>query len=230
MSSKDFGEDAPFLLYLLPIVLAIIYGAYVWATTASTSAMPTDAYLIVAKSPYLFLISLVAICLAIIIEVRYASAPDRNGILQANTSRLQILAVAVLVLSFAAAFSAGGYNLTTAAVLFVEGRYALIYAFFLIGISLLLSPRQVLGNLKLASIPDILGLLLVVAAPILFWAGLKVHLSFNTSAIGAIIVGLIGLFLLLGGGRLLGIKEPQTAKQKQGVTTEVPVPKSSQKS
>jgi len=182
MPSKDFGEDASFLLYLLPIVAAIIYGAIAWATTAASSSMPPDAYLIVAKSPYLFLLSLVAICLAIIIEVKYANAPDRNGVVQANTSRLQILAVVVLVLSFLAAVSAGGYNLTTGAILFVDGRYALIYAFFLIGISLLLSPKQVLGNLKLESIPDLFGLLLAVVSPVLLWAGLKVHLSFEASA------------------------------------------------
>lgn len=228
MPSKDFGEDASFLLYLLPIVLAIIYGAYVWATTSATSTMPPDAYLIVAKSPYLFLISLIAVCFAIIIEVKYSNSPDRNGVVQANTSRLQKLAVGVLVLSFLAAISAGGYNLTTAAILFIDGRYVLIYAFFLMGISLLLAPRQVLGNLKLASIPDVLGLIFVVLAPVLFWIGLKAHLNFDASALGGIIVGLIGLFLLMGGGQLLSKRESQETKQKHGVTAEAP--KSSPKS
>ena len=65
MSSKDFGEDAAFLLYLVPVVASIIYGIYEWVVTAKTSTMPSTAYLVVAKSPYLFLISIVAICVAL---------------------------------------------------------------------------------------------------------------------------------------------------------------------
>ncbi len=154
MSSNDFGEDAAFLLYLVPVVAAIIYGAIDWATTSGANgAMPQTAYLDVSKSPYLFLISVAAICLAIILEVRSTSVTERNGIIQANTLRLQILAVIVLIISLAAAISAADYNVANGFLVFINGRYAFIYAFFLIGISLLLAPRQVLGNLKVASIP-----------------------------------------------------------------------------
>ena len=105
MSSKDRGEDVAFFLYLVPIVASIIYGVYEWYTIAHTSAMPFLAYTIVAKSEYLFLVSLVAICLAIIIEVRSTSISQREGIVKDNSTRLQILAVAVLIVSFAASLS-----------------------------------------------------------------------------------------------------------------------------
>jgi hypothetical protein len=222
MQSNDFGEDAAFLLYLLPVVAGIVYGVAEWAAIAKTSSMPPTAYLVVSKSPYLFLISIVAICLAIILEVRSAGNPDRNGIIQANTGRLQLLAVVVLVISFFAAVSAGGYDLATGFSFFVNGRYALIFAFFLIGISLLLSPKQVLGNFRVASIPDILGLLLVVASPVLYYLGVKVHISSAASAIGALIVGLIGFVLLFAGGSLFSKKPAtQTTPQKQPVASEV---------
>ena len=208
MSSKDFGEDAAFLLYLVPVVASIIYGSVEWAITAKTSTMPPTAYLIVAKSPYLFLISVVAICLALILEVRSAKQSDRSNVIQANTNRLQILAVVVLIISFLAAWSTAGYDLSNGFSYFVNGRYAIIYAFFLIGISLLLSPKQVLGNVKLASIPDILGLLLIVVSPVLFYGGLKIHLGFTASAIGAFIVAIIGFVLLAAGSSLFG-KKPQ---------------------
>ncbi len=219
MSSKDFGEDAAFLLYLVPVVLSIIYGAVDWAETAKSSTMPASSYLDVSKSPYLFLISLVAICLAVILEVRASSLPDRNGIVQANISRMQILAVIVLIISFIASISAGGYNLAVAFSLFIDGRYAFIYAFFLIGLSLLLSPKQVLGNLKAASLPDILGMLLVAGAPVLFYLAVKIHLSIAASAIGSLIVGLIGIALLLFGSSLFGKKSAQPQTQKQPVST-----------
>ena len=158
MSSKDQGEDIAFLLYFVPIVVSIIYGAYEWYTVAHTSAMPFLAYVIVAKNQYLFLVSLVAICLAIIIEVRSANIPQREGIVKDNSTRLQILAVAVLIVSFAASLSVANYNFANAFSIFIVGRYPLIYAFFLVGISLLLSPKQILGNAKISSLPEILGL------------------------------------------------------------------------
>jgi hypothetical protein len=223
MSSKDFGEDSAFILYLAPVVVAIIYGAVVWAQTAKSSTMPPTAYLIVSKSPYLFLGALIAVCLAIIFEVRSVNVPERTGIVQANTTRLQILAIIVLVVSFLAAISAGGYNLTAAFSLFLNGRYALIYAFFLIGISLLLSPKQVLGNLKISSIPDILGLILLVVAPVLFYLGLKVHLDFTASAVGSLIVGIIGLVLLLMRTTIMGTRKTpqQVSPAKQTVSSDV---------
>jgi len=216
MSSKDFGEDAAFLLYLVPVVASIIYGVYEWVVTAKTSTMPSTAYLVVSKSPYLFLISVVAICLALILEVRSANLPERTGVVQANTTRLQILAVVVLIVSFLAALSTASYDFGTAFSFFVNGRYALIYAFFLIGISLLLSPKQVLGNIRLASIPDVLGLLLIVVSPVLFYGGLKVHLGFTASSIGALLVAIIGFVLLIAGSGLFGKK-----KQKPATTPQV---------
>jgi len=216
MSSKDFGEDAAFLLYLVPVVASIIYGVYEWVVTAKTSTMPSTAYLVVSKSPYLFLISVVAICLALILEVRSANLPERTGVVQANTTRLQILAVVVLIVSFLAALSTASYDFRTAFSFFVNGRYALIYAFFLIGISLLLSPKQVLGNIRLASIPDVLGLLLIVVSPVLFYGGLKVHLGFTASSIGALLVAIIGFVLLIAGSGLFGKK-----KQKPATTPQV---------
>ena len=229
MSSKDFGEDAAFLLYLVPIVVSIIYGIVDWAETAKSSTMPPAAYLDVSKSPYLFLVALVAICLAVILEVRAASSPERNGIIQENITRMQILAVVVLIVSFFASVSAGGYDLATAFSLFLNGRYALIYAFFLIGISLLLSPKQVLGNLKAASLPDIVGMLLVAGAPVLFYLALKVHLRLSVSAIGSLIVGIVGIVLLLAGSSLFGKRAASSpTAQKQPATSSTVAPKQSE--
>src|SRR5690349_16357559 len=131
MPSKDFGEDVSFLLYLVPIVASIVYGIYEWAVTASTSTMPPTAYLIVSKSPYLFLVALVSICTAIAVEVRYTNRDERNKIILDNTRRLQILAIVLLIISYVAALSASSYDVGNAFSFFVNGRYALIYAFFL---------------------------------------------------------------------------------------------------
>ncbi len=198
MPSKDTGEDVAFFLYLLPVVASIIYGAFEWAILPHTSKMPVLAYVIVAKSQYLFLLSLIAICLAIIFEVRNSSIVEREGVVKANSTRLLWLAIVVLILSLAAAVSAGGYGFGNGFVVFVQGRYPLIYAFFLLGMSLLLSPKQVLGNAKMNALPEILGLVLLVASPLVFYLGLKVKIPFAASAAGGVVVAIIGLVLLLG--------------------------------
>ena len=211
MPSKDFGEDAAFFLYLVPVVASIVYGAYEWAVVARTSTMPPTAYLIVAKSPYLFMVSLIAILAAIILEVRSANLTERNAIIQANTLRLQVLAVVVLIISFAAAISTADYNLANAFAYFLNGRYPIIFAFFCIGISFLLTPRQIMGNAKLASLPEIAGLILLVLSPVVFYGALKIHFSFPVAFVASLIIGIIGLVLLFGGSNWIG-KKPQQAK------------------
>lgn len=218
MPSKDFGEDVAFLLYLLPVVASIIYGIVEWAAQGGSSTMPPSAYLIVSKSPYLFLVALVSICAAIAVEVRYSTPIERTKIVQDNTRRLQILAIVVLIISYLAAFSAGGNDFGNGFSLFINGRYALIYAFFLIGISLLLSPKQIVGNARLASIPEIGGLILLVLAPIVFYGGLKIHLPFSASFVAGLILGIIGLVLLLSGSSFVGKKRPA----EKAVTAPVP--------
>jgi len=215
MSSKDQGEDIAFLLYFVPIVVSIIYGVYEWYTVAHTSAMPFLAYAIVAKSQYLFLVSLVAICVAIIIEVRSTSIPLREGIVKDNSTRLQILAVAVLIVSFAASLSVANYSFVNAFSIFIVGRYPLIYAFFLVGISLLLSPRQILGNAKISSLPEIIGLVLLTASPVIFYLGYKVHLSFVASAVAGLVAAIVGIVLVVSGPALFGKKTPKSVVTNQ---------------
>jgi hypothetical protein len=206
MSSNDRGEDIAFFLYLIPIVASVIYGVYEWYSIAHTSAMPFLAYAIVAKSQYLFLASLIAVCIAIIVEVRSANIPQREGIVKDNSTRLQILAVIVLIISLAAALSVANYNISNAFSIFIVGRYALIYAFFLVGISLLLSTRQILGNAKVSSLSEIIGLVMLVASPVIFYLGTKAKIPFGASAIAGIIVAVVGIVLLAGGSSIFGKK------------------------
>jgi predicted phage tail protein len=214
MPSKDSGEDIAFFLYVIPILGAIAYGIYEWATMARASSMPLLAYLIVSKSQYLFLVSLVAICAAIVIEVRSANVPEREGVIRENSGRLLWLAIVVLIISLAAAISVARYNVTNGFAVFIQGRYPIIYAFFMVGISLLLSPKQILGNARRSSLPEVLGMILLVASPVIFYGGLKIKLPFAASAIGAVIVAIIGLVLLLGVSSMVA-KRPKTLEPAQ---------------
>lgn len=216
MPSKDAGEDIAFFLYLVPLVAAIAYGVYEWVVIGPTSStMPGLAYLIVSKSEYLFILALAAVCIGIIAETRAADSSQRESIVQANTFRLQILAIVVLIISFAAALSVSDYNLGGAAVLFIAGRYPLIFAFFLIGMSLLLSAKQFMGNAKLSSLPEIIGLILLVLSPVIFYGSLKVHISYAASSVAALILAIIGLVFLSGGSRMFLKRQTKPAQATQ---------------
>ena len=179
---------------------SIIYGAYEWYLFGPHStSMPLTAYIIVSKDPVLFVLSLVAICIGFVMEVRGSSSGERTMIVSANTSRMQILAVTVLIISFAAAISSGGYDVGNGTLNFLTGRYALIFAFFLIGFSILLSPSQMIGNVKLSVAPEFIGLVFVALSPFVYYSALKVHLHYSEAAGSALVVLIIGIVLVLGG-------------------------------
>lgn len=214
MNTKDLGEDGAFFLYLVPIVASIAYGIYEWYLLGrSSGSMPSDAYLIVSKDPYLFLLSVCAICAAIVIEVRSSAFGERQNIVSANVTRLQVLAITVLIISYAAALSVAGYgDLVGGLANFLTGRYALIYAFFLLGMSILIGSRQFLGKMGGGFFSEFIGLILIAISPVVLYAGPRAHLDFTESGIAAIIVFVIGLILFASKGLFFGRK---TQKQNQ---------------
>ncbi len=212
MASRDAIEDASFILYLVPLIASIIYGAYEWAIIPHSTTMPGLAYLIVSKSPYLFLLSVISVVCGLILEVRGTPLAERSAVIQANAGRMQVLAIAVLILSFFAAVSVGGYDLANGAAVFIAGRYALIFAFGLILWSFFLNPKQLIGNARLSSVVEIVGLFLLGAAPVVLYGGVKAHLDFDLSAVGAIIVAIIGAYLFFNNTKIFSRKPSQQAQ------------------
>jgi hypothetical protein len=211
MPARDIAEDASFLLYFVPIVVSIVYGAYEWSVVSHTSStMPVLSYLVVSKSPILYIVSIVAVCAALIIDVSSTPSAERTVVMSANASRMQILSVVVLLVSLAGALSVANYNLANGFSFFIAGRYALIYALSILGLSILLVPRQMLGTARASSYAEILGLLLMGASPVVLYAAYKVHLGFGISAIGAIVVAILGGYLFFNNTRLFG-KRPERA-------------------
>lgn len=212
MNSRELGEDISFFLYLVPVVAGIVYFAYEWYVAAQSSSNTIGlAYLIVSKSPYLFLLSVVAVCAAIIMEVRTANAADRETVIQSNSYRLLILAVVVLIASFIGAYSLSGNDFGIASALFVAGREVFIFAFLLILISIFLNPKEVYGNARLNSLPEVIGLVLLAASPALFYVSLKASISYAASSILGLVAFVIGL-TLVSWSRLEKRKQVVTAK------------------
>ena len=214
MTTEDFAEDLSFLLYLVPLAASIIYGAYEWYSISRSSAdLPGLAYLIVSKSPYLFLVSVAAILAALVIEVRGTALMERIRVVESNSTRMQVLAVAVLILSFAAALSVANYDVGNAFAVFIAGRYALIFSFGMVVLSLLLAPKQIVGSARASSLAEVIGLLLVVAAPVILYASIKIHLPFAIAAIASIVVAILGLYLFFNNTRIFGKKQEKRSVQ-----------------
>jgi hypothetical protein len=203
LDSKEKGEDAAFFLYLAPVVASIIYGVYEWLSFGPRSySMPPFAYVVVAKNQYLFLGSIVAICLGFVLEIRSTPFSERTNVVSANSARMQLLAIIVLIISFAAAISAGGYNVAAGAGDFLTGRYALIFAFFLIVFSILISPRQLLGNVKTGQLPEFIGLILMALSPFVYYGATKVKAPFPVAGAAGIVVLIVGIAILVAGNRM----------------------------
>jgi hypothetical protein len=220
MDSRERGEDGAFFLYIVPVIASIIYGIYEWFNFGpKSSSMPAVAYVVVAKNEFLFLGSIIAICIGLILEVRATPIGERANTVSANSTRMQLLAVVVLIISFAAAISAGGYNVAVGVGNFLAGRYALIFAFFLIGFSILISPKQLLGNAKATVVPEFIGLLLMALSPFVYYGATKVKLPFIVAGTSGIIVLIIGIVILVAGNRLW---KRTTKSQKTPIPTKVP--------
>ena len=211
MNSKEVGEDVAFFLYLVPIIAGIVYFAYEWYATAHAYSNYLGlAYLIVTKSPYLFIVSVVAVCVAVIAEVRTTDPANRESVIHANTSRLLTLAIVVLIASFIGAYAQSGNDFGNAVTLFVDGRQVFLFAFLLILVSIFLNPKEVYGNAKLGALPEVLGLVLLVVSPALFYLGVKTIHSFAASAGLGLVVFILGLVLLASS---------RMSRKKQSTTT-----------
>lgn len=223
MATKESGEDVSFFLYLVPIIASIVYGVYEWYHFAPhSSSMPGPAFIVVSKDPYLFLGSIVAVCVGFIFEVRTTQLSERASVVLANATRMQLLAILVLIISLAAGISAGGYDVSAGVGNFLTGRYALIFAFFLVGFSILLSPKQLLGNARFNVAPEFVGLLLMAVSPFVVYGAIKLHAAFSLAATAGIVILIIGVIILVSGSRLFK-RKPQKVSgklaQPQAATT-----------
>jgi hypothetical protein len=205
LNKKEVAEDVTFFLYLAPIVASIVYGAYEWFVIDRASHdFPRVAYLIVARDPYLFVFSVATICAGLAIEATAASSNEVTSTISANSTRMIGLAVVVLIVSFAGALSAAGYSdIGIASSYFLEGRSAIVYAFFMAGFSILISRRQILGNLNTGLVIEVVGLLVAALSPFALYAGTLIHLSFYKSAIIALVLLAVGASLLATKDRIV---------------------------
>ncbi|MGQ9470006.1 MAG: hypothetical protein ACUVTD_09375, partial [Nitrososphaerales archaeon] len=131
MDKFEMVEDLSFLLYLSPLLIYIVYPLYLWFTL---NLLPSHVYLKVTNDIIVFSASVLAVLIALIIELLVNPKDIRIKKIGENTSRMRILAFLFIILSLISVWSASGYsfNIFNILDLYLEGRYIILYPLFLL--------------------------------------------------------------------------------------------------
>ena len=195
MSKILQSEDFSYFLFFLPIIAS---GILTIIATLEFSTFNTQVYLAVTRNSYLFIFSIAIVCAATILELNYSSE-DAKSTLNKNSSRMQILAISVLLLSaFGSLFSIGSdsssYNFL---VLFVSARFPLMFSALLIILSSFITFQFRTDVNVQGSFKSIIGLVVLILSPVYLYVGHTIQLSSSILFVTSFSLVIIGLGLLL---------------------------------
>ena len=93
-SRASILEDLVFILYLLPIIIPIVYSLLLWPN------MGQETYLKVTREPIVFIIGIISICIAILIDVKESETNDKLKLLRVNRKRIIKLFYSTIIFYF----------------------------------------------------------------------------------------------------------------------------------
>jgi len=196
MSSRGRYEDASTLLFLVPFIASGAYAIYLWVTAGLTTILPPAVYLEVTRDPYVFLVSALAIFVAVMLDLRGTDPQNRRDRLAWVSGYLQKTAAACFILSLLMAWYANGFvGVSGAAEDFVVGRYSIVFPALLVLFSYFVNPSLRLGG---AASLRFVGFLAMIAVPAVVY-----EVGKRNSVVGlgsAAVVMALGLYLLLRTG------------------------------
>jgi len=178
LNKIEISEDISFLLYILPIVLSGVYALFLWILKGITFYLPSEVYLAVTENFIIFGAGVLAVCLAVVIEVSLNPSDLKMKKIEENTSRMRYLAWVYFMLSLFFAWSATGYSFDLIGTfdIYVKGRYALLYPIFLFGLSFALTP-SIKDFIKVPKlIFEVMPFALIITSPLLLYALWRLHL------------------------------------------------------
>jgi len=156
---KDSVEDAAFILYIVPILLNGGYGFWSWVAGGADLAALQQVYTQLTREPLIFLIGLLAVCAAVVLDARYLSP------IEVVDRRITRLAVFCFITALIIALLSTRFNLSSGLTLFLRGRYALIFPALLMVLSFLFRVRG-LSSTSFKSLGRGLSLLLLLVSPL----------------------------------------------------------------
>lgn len=194
MSANRSREDVPFLLFVVPFALNGLYAIYLWAQVGLSSTLPQTVFLQVTENPYVFLIGFLAVIFGAIIDVLQEAPTQRRAKLIHESTTLQIIALAALVLGALSAWYAAGFDLGTAGSNILQGRYVIVFPALLVLFSFVMLPSV---TIKREQVRNALMVVLLLAVPVTidevgkrsFFVGMGIGLVFLVAAIYLYIQG-----------------------------------------
>ncbi|HEY4673667.1 MAG TPA: hypothetical protein VIH03_05835 [Nitrososphaerales archaeon] len=201
MESKSSGiEDASFILFLLPIAVSGIYAIY---SAITSSAFKVDNYIAVTGNPIIFIIAIVSICAALLLEIYYSPADMRSKKVSENARRMQRLAIATLVLTVLATLVAlGAAPLPIILGTFLAGRFPILFAALLVFLSfLIVVPFKFQMDKNAAT--NALSIILLILSPIAYFVGSGGSIPFEPRAAAAVALLIFGLLLIARSNRAI---------------------------
>ena len=196
MSSRGRHEDASTLLFLVPFIASGADAIYLWVSSGISAKLPSSVYLDVTRDPYIFLVGILAVLAAVLLDVNGVDRQVRRERLAWTSGYLQKTAAACFVLSLVMAWYANGFlDLSGAAEDFVVGRYSIVFPVILVFFSYLVNPSLKVGG---AASYKLLGFLALLAVPAVVYEVGKRDTVVGLAS--AVILMIVGVYLLIRTG------------------------------
>ena len=194
LNSGQSRRDIPFLLFLVPFVLSGVYALYLWVSTGISPVLPSSVFLEVTESPYVFIVGFLAVIAGASMDIIQAEPSARRATLESESSALQKIALAALVLGGLSAWYSAGFDPGAAATNFLDGRYVIVFPALLILFSFLFLPAVAIRGVRLRN---------AVVVVLLLGVPLSVHevgkLNFFAGMASGLVLLAIALYLYLSG-------------------------------
>ncbi len=199
LQKAETTENISFILYLVPLISSTIYAISLWTSEGLSSTLPETVYLSVTKDPYLFLISFLAICCAVLIEVFGSSKESRLSRIETNSKQIQILAVISFSAAVLSVWSTIGYSFDISRILqiLLAGRYALIFPLMLFILAFLLNTSLKFNLLSFNNLMKNASFILMIASPLIFYGLWRIHVPWEGIISITLITLIIGVALIL---------------------------------
>jgi len=197
MSSRGRYEDASTLLFLVPFIASGADAIYLWVSSGISAKLPSSVYLDVTRDPYIFLVGILAVLAAVLLDVNGVDRQVRRERLAWTSGYLQKTAAACFVLSLVMAWYANGFlDLSGAAEDFVVGRYSIVFPVILVFFSYLVNPSLKVGG---AASYKLLGFLALLAVPAVVYEVGKRDTVVGLAS--AVVLMIVGVYLLIRTGK-----------------------------
>ena len=165
--SKTVDElgDVAFFLYLTPFIATFLYTMYLWVQSGISPVLPQLVFLEVTQSPYLFLVGIVAVTVAGVLDVNDENPATRKAAVAKLSLRLQTIALVSIVLAVVAAVYSSGGDLGNAFFNLLDGRYPLVFPALLVLMSFLILPALDVRKLDSRNAQSVAVVVLLLASP-----------------------------------------------------------------